>query len=219
MSTTETPAGLFVTFEGLDGCGKSTQMRLLAQTLRGRGRRVIETAEPGGTAIGSQIRRILLDSAHTAMSSRAELLLYFAARAQNIQEIVEPALAEGTLVFSDRWTDSTYAYQGFGRGLGPEVVLQLDHIACRGRRPDLTYWIDIDPEVSLERARRRNLEEATTQNRFEEESRRFFQRVQEGYSDLVRREPARVRRIDGAGSIGEVAARVLADFDARAERR
>jgi dTMP kinase len=187
-------------------------MRLLAETLRAGGERVIETAEPGGTAIGSQIRRILLDSAHHHMSSRAELLLYFAARAQNIKEIVEPALANGTLVFSDRWTDSTFAYQGFGRDLGVDVVLHLDNIACRGRRPDLTFWIDIDPDVSLERARKRNEAEDTGQNRFEEESRRFFHRVQAGYQELVRREPARVRRIDGAGSIEEVSARVLTEF-------
>ena len=210
---TERRRGLFVTFEGLDGCGKTTQMKRLAEVLRARGETVIETAEPGGTPVGQGIRRILLDPAHHNMSSRAELLLYFAARAQNIEEIVEPALARGTLVFSDRWTDSTFAYQGFGRDLGTEVVDQLDTIACRGRRPDLTFWVDIDPETSLSRARRRNVEDAVTGTRFEEESRAFFARVHQGYQELVHREPGRVRRIDGLGGIDEVFARVLPVFD------
>ena len=210
---TERRRGLFVTFEGLDGCGKTTQMKRLAESLRGRGEKVIETVEPGGTPVGQGIRKILLDPAHHNMSSRAELLLYFAARAQNIEEIVEPALAAGTLVFSDRWTDSTFAYQGFGRDLGTEVVDQLDAIACQGRRPDLTFWVDIDPETSLSRARRRNVDDSVTGTRFEEESRAFFARVHKGYEELVQREPARVRRIDGIGSVDEVFARVLTVFD------
>jgi dTMP kinase len=129
-----TERGLFVTFEGVDGSGKSTQLRRLAAALRARGERVVETVEPGGTAVGAQIRSILLDPANAMLGARAELLLYFAARAQNVDEILEPAIARGDIVLSDRWTDSTLAYQGWGRGLGEEVVEALDRIACRGRQ-------------------------------------------------------------------------------------
>src|SRR5262245_26548576 len=151
MSTT-TRRGLFLTFEGLDGSGKTTQMRLLAARLREAGETVIETVEPGGTAIGGAIRRILLDPANDHLSSTAEMLLYFAARAQNVDEILTPATARGEIVISDRWTDSTWAYQAFGRGLGVDVVRHLDRIACRGRKPDITFLIDIDLETGLRRA-------------------------------------------------------------------
>jgi len=208
-----TKRGLFVTFEGLDGCGKTTQMRLLGDRLRERGLNVIEAVEPGGTVIGQGIRRILLDPAHHGMDPITEMLLYFAARAQNVTEIVEPALAAGSIVLSDRWTDSTFAYQGFGRQLGGEIVDQLDAIACRGRKPDITFFIEIDLDASLSRARRRNVEDANTATRMDDQSRAFFARVQQGYEALVAREPRRVFRIDGRGTPEEVAARVAAVFD------
>ena len=135
---------LFLTFEGMDGSGKTTQMRLLAERLRARGREVLETAEPGGTRIGIEIRRILLDAANQELAPTAEMLLYFACRAQNVDEWIVPALAAGKMVLSDRFTDSTLVYQGCGRGLGAETVLTLDRIACRGLAPDLTLLIDID---------------------------------------------------------------------------
>ena len=207
------PRGLFVTFEGLDGCGKTTQMRLLGDRLRGRGLNVIEAVEPGGTVIGQGIRRILLDPVHHGMDPITEMLLYFAARAQNVSEVVEPALAAGSIVLSDRWTDSTYAYQGFGRQLGGEIVDQLDAIACRGRKPDITFFIDIDLDASLARARRRNVEDANTATRMDDQSRAFFARVRQGYEALVVREPWRVHRLDGRGTPEEVAARVAAVFD------
>jgi dTMP kinase len=211
MSTTK--RGLFVTFEGLDGCGKTTQMKMLAERLRAKGETVIETVEPGGTAIGQGIRRILLDPANHNMGREAEMLLYFAARAQNIHELVEPALAAGSIVLSDRWTDSTFAYQGFGRSLGTEVVDQLDTIASRGRKPDLTIWVDIDLETSLRRAKRRNVKDANAETRMDDQGRAFFARVLEGYKALALREPGRVKRVDGQGTIEDVGARVAAVFD------
>jgi dTMP kinase len=152
---------LFLTFEGMDGSGKTTQMRLLAERLRARGREVLETAEPGGTRIGIEIRRILLDAANQELGPTAEMLLYFACRAQNVDEWIMPALAAGKIVLSDRFTDSTLVYQGCGRGLGAETVMTLDRIACRGLVPDLTLLIDIDAETSLARAHARNASSRT----------------------------------------------------------
>lgn len=216
MSTTSR-RGLFLTFEGLDGCGKSTQMGRLAQRLRALGETVIETAEPGGTRIGSAIRRILLDPDNHAMGATAEMLLYFAARAQNIDEVIEPGLARGAIVISDRWTDSTWAYQGYGRGLGTDVVHALDGIACRGRRPDLTFLIEIAVDAGLERARARNRENSASgvsrDTRMDEQSRPFYQRVQEGYRKLAATEPERIAVIDGRGSVEEVEARVVEAYE------
>jgi dTMP kinase len=205
--------GRFVTFEGLDGSGKTTQMRLLAAHLREHGAEVIETVEPGGTAIGQAIRRILLDPAHDHLGPVAEMLLYFAARAQNVHEVLEPALARGVTVFSDRWTDSTFAYQGYGRQLGERIVADLDGIACRGRKPDLTLWIDVELEISLRRARSRNVEEATEGTRMDEQSRVFYERVLEGYRVLAQREPRRFVRVDGNGTLEQVAERVRAAYE------
>src|SRR5580704_13067802 len=148
--------GLFITFEGMDGSGKTTQMHLLAARLRGLGRTVLETAEPGGTPIGTKIRRILLDSANQELSPAAELLLYFASRAQNVDEWIAPALQRGEVVLADRFTDSSLVYQGYGRGLGAENVLALDRIACRGLKPNVTILVDIDAGTSLARAHARN---------------------------------------------------------------
>jgi dTMP kinase len=207
-----TERGLFITFEGVDGCGKSTQMRRLAAALRAHGHTVVETIEPGGTAIGAQIRAILLDPANAALGPRAELLLYFAARAQNVDEILEPAIARGAIVLSDRWTDSTLTYQGWGRGLGEDVVQDLDEIACRGRKPGLTIWVDVGVDTALARAGARNEAEANTATRMDSQQREFYLRVIEGYRALAAREPQRVRRIDGAGSEDEVFQRVWTVF-------
>src|SRR3954463_2406207 len=156
MSTTSAPRGTFITFEGSDGCGKTTQMHRLAERLRTSGHEGVETAEPGGTAIGRQIRAILLDSANQELSATAELLLYFASRAQNVDECIRPALARGAIVLSDRFTDSTIAYQGAARDLGRAVVMTVHRIACREVNPDLPITIDIDLETSLQRAYARN---------------------------------------------------------------
>jgi dTMP kinase len=189
--------GLFITFEGMDGSGKSTQMRRLAERLRACGQVVLESAEPGGTRIGTQIRRILLDSANQELRPTAEMLLYFACRAQNVDETILPALAEGRVVLSDRFTDSTLAYQGCGRGLGAQTVLALDRIACRGLVPDLTLLIDIDAETSLARAHARNASAPLGETRMDEQSLDFHRKVYEAYHALAAREPQRFRVIDG----------------------
>jgi len=204
--------GLFITFEGMDGCGKTTQMQLLAERLRREGYPLLVTAEPGGTPIGLQIRRILLDTANQELTGRTELLLYFACRAQNVEQWILPALAEGRIVLSDRFTDSTMAYQGFARGLGEDAVATLDRIACQGLRPDLTLLLDIDLETSLARARTRNqlASQATMhiETRMEEQAAEFYQRARDGYFRIAAREPERFSIIDGRREAGEVAAAV-----------
>jgi len=200
--------GRFVTFEGIDGSGKTTQLRSLGQELRDQGKDVIETVEPGGTAIGRQIRTILLDPANSQMEARTELLLYFASRAQNVDEIVRPALEAGRIVLCDRFTDSTLVYQGCGRGLDTDVVRELDRIACRGLRPDLTFLIDIDVATSIARAKRRNARLGDHESRIDEESVAFHERVRHGYLALARSEPDRIVVVDGRGSISDVAAQI-----------
>jgi dTMP kinase len=200
--------GRFITFEGMDGCGKTTQLRLLAKHLRERGESVVETVEPGGTEIGQQIRRILLDPANTAIHPRTELLLYFGSRAQNVEQVIRPALSEGRLVLCDRFTDSTLVYQGCGRGLDSQIVLDLDRIACQGLKPDLTVLIDVDLETSLNRARRRNQRTDSSESRIDEEENAFHERVRRGYLALAAQERDRFVVIDGRGEIGEIAAAV-----------
>jgi len=196
--------GLFITFEGLDGSGKTTQMRRLAKRLRARGHVVLETVEPGGTEIGGKIRQVLLDAANQELSPIAELLLYFASRAQNVDERIGPALRRGEIVLADRFTDSTLVYQGCGRGLGAETVLALDRIACRGLKPDLTLLVDIDVETSLARARARNAAQPAGETRMDEQSLEFHRKVYEAYQALAAGEPERIRRIDGRAAIEEI---------------
>src|SRR5260370_4223733 len=201
--------GLFITFEGPEGSGKSTQARLLAERLRRDGYPVLETVEPGGTPISQQIRRILLDPANGELRPIPELLLMFAARAQNVEQSVLPALAEGKVVVSDRFTDSSIAYQGAGHGLGWETVLEVDRIACHGLVPDLTLCIDIDTETGLARARSRNRRNADqSEARIDEQSIEFHHKVRAAYHELARREPQRFRLIDGHDSQGTIAEKV-----------
>jgi dTMP kinase len=199
-----TSQGLFITFEGMDGSGKTTQMHRLAARLRGLGRTVLETAEPGGTPIGTKIRRILLDSANQELCPAAELLLYFASRAQNVDEWIAPALQRGEVVLADRFTDSSLVYQGYGRGLGAENVLALDRIACRGLRPTVTILVDIDAQISLARAHARNAAEPHCETRMDEQSIEFHQRVYEAYHALAEREPERIKVVDGRASFDEI---------------
>jgi dTMP kinase len=199
---------LFLTFEGMDGSGKTTQMRLLAERLRAHGREVLETAEPGGTRIGIEIRRILLDAANQELRPTAEMLLYFACRAQNVDEWIMPALAAGKIVLSDRFTDSTLVYQGCGRGLGADAVMALDRIACRGLVPDLTLLIDIDAETSLARAHARNASEPHGETRMDEQSLEFHRQVYQAYHALAAREPERFRVIDGRAGVEPIAAEI-----------
>lgn len=189
--------GVFITFEGMDGSGKTTQMHRLAARLRSLGHAVLETAEPGGTAIGAKIRRILLDSANQELSPPAELLLYFASRAQNVDELIRPALARGEVVLSDRFTDSSLVYQGYGRGLGADAVMALDRIACRGLKPRVTILVEIDAETSLARARARNAAEPHCETRMDDQSLEFHRVVYQAYRALAESEPERVKPVDG----------------------
>jgi dTMP kinase len=208
--------GKFITFEGLDGTGKSTQMRKLAAALRASGCKVVETREPGGTVTGEKIRRVLLDSATEGLSPLAEMALMFASRAQHIAEVIQPALDHGQIVLCDRFTDSTEAYQGSGRKLGSGAVLELHRVLCGDLQPDLTILLDSDPAMSVGRARRRNKRASphtgkhhADENRFEQQSRAFFSRVHEGYLKIVAREPQRVVAVDASGSPGQTHRRVV----------
>jgi len=203
-----TARGRFITFEGPEGSGKSTQLRLLGERLRSAGRDVLETQEPGGTAIGVQIRHVLLDAKNRELCPTAELLLMFASRAQNVDQAILPALSAGRTVLSDRFTDSTLVYQGVGRGLGAEVVYELDRIACRGLVPDITLMIDIDAETGLDRAHRRSLRTEDPETRMEDQDVAFHRRVREAYRQLAADESARVRLIDGSQSREAVAEQV-----------
>ena len=194
--------GKFVTFEGLDGCGKSTQLERLAQVLRGEGLEVLTVREPGTTVIGEQIRGIILNSRTQGLAPTAELALMFAARGQLLQEIVRPALEAGKWVLSDRYTDSSEAYQGGGRELGTDAVLAMHRVVCGGLNPEMTVLMDSEVSASVARARRRNVTktaeagEQADENRFERESYKFFERVHEAYLAIARREPARVFMVD-----------------------
>jgi dTMP kinase len=202
--------GRFITFEGLDGCGKSTQLAKLATVLRAQGLPVVVTREPGGTPTGEKVRHLLLDSNTSSLAPLAELAFMFAARAQHIGEVIQPALAEGRVVLCDRFTDSTEAYQGGGRKLGSESVLALHRILCGNMRPELTILMDSDVAMSVDRARRRNKTQAgknsrakSDENRFEQESRAFFGRVRNAYLAIAAREPERMVVVDARGTPDE----------------
>ncbi len=189
--------GLFITFEGPEGSGKSTQLKLLAERLRTEGHEVLETAEPGGTPIGSQIRRVVLDSKNRDLSPTTELLLMFASRAQNVDQYIVPALSKGAIVLCDRFTDSSLVYQGIARGLGADTVYDIDRIACRGLIPNLTLVIDIDTETGLARAKQRSDQNEDIETRLEEEQLVFHRKVRDAYHQLANDEPRRVKLIDG----------------------
>lgn len=196
---------MFITFEGPDGSGKTTQIRLLAEWLREQGREVVLTREPGGTEIGDQIRAVLHETSNTAMGARAEILLYSADRAQHVAQLIQPALAAGRVVISDRYADSTLAYQGYGRGLDLGVLRTIITFATGGLAPDLTVYLDVTPEEGLQRRRLGGDE----WNRLDAEALEFHQRVRDGYLKLVEQEPERWVVIDGARSVEEVEAEIL----------
>jgi dTMP kinase len=211
-----TARGRFITFEGLDGCGKSTQLAKLAAVLTAQGLSVVVTREPGGTPTGEKVRQLLLDSKTSSLTPLAELALMFAARAQHIAEVIQPALAEGKIVLCDRFTDSTEAYQGGGRKLGSDAVLAMHRILCGGMQPELTILMDSDVAKSVDRARRRNRTHSVKsgrkggdENRFEQESRAFFGRVRSAYLVIAEREPQRMVVVDARGTPNETHRQIL----------
>ena len=200
--------GWFISFEGIDGSGKTTQLKRLANKLKAQGHTVVVAQEPGGTRVGREIRRLLLDTANTDLGAIPELLLYFAARAQNIEQVILPALEAGSLVLCDRFTDATVAYQAYGRELGVEIVRRIEQVACQGLKPDLTILLDIDPETGLRRALDRNRKQIHDESRMERQNLAFYRRVQQGYRELSLAEPERIRQIDGRGPVDQVGAAV-----------
>ena len=213
ISSVTSRRGTFITFEGLDGCGKSTQLERLSEKLREERLSITVTREPGGTATGEKIRQLLLDSRTAGLDSRAELALMFASRAQHLAEAILPALAKGDVVLCDRFTDSSEAYQGGGRKLGSEVVLQLHHALCQDMKPDLTILMDSDVAASVERARRRNQARTSAhdndESRFERENRAFFTRVRSTYLEIAKREPERVMVVDARGTPEQTHAAIM----------
>ena len=212
------PRGLLITFEGLDGVGKTTQIKLLAAWLAQRGLAVILTRQPGGTATGDRIRALVLDSRSAGLAPMTEMALMFADRAQAIAEVIEPALAAGQIVLCDRFTDSTEAYQGGGRELGSEPVLALHRLVCGNLQPDLTLLLlpplEIALEKNLARARKRNQRQAarggSDEGRFEAEQHDFHRRVWEKYREIAAREPQRIVVIAAEQSIEQVHQQVVA---------
>ena len=209
------PRGRFITFEGLDGTGKSTQLEKLASVLRRRGVEVITTREPGGTEIGERVRAIILDSRTRELSARAELALMFASRAQHVEELIKPALERGNWVLCDRFTDSSEAYQGGGRQLGSDTILRMHRVVCGDFWPDLTILMDSDVEKSVTRARRRNTSSSgVDENRFETEDRQFFDRVHDAFLAIARREQ-RVAKVDARRAISVVHREIVAIVERR----
>lgn len=213
--------GFFLTFEGLDGSGKTTQLRLLEAYLRAEGQSVVMLRQPGGTLLGDRLRALLLDSGADApqtggpITPLAELALMFADRAQSIAEVIRPALDAGSIVLCDRYTDSSEAYQGFGRQLGSAPILALHQALCHNLQPDLTLLLMPDLQASLTRARSRNARPGLDENRFESEPDAFYQRVAAGYEAIALREPTRVHVLRSSASISEIAAEIAAFVTAR----
>jgi dTMP kinase len=197
---------MFITFEGIDGSGKSTQIEMLAAYLRERGRPVVVTREPGDGSLGRELRPILLDLKNSGLCDHAELFLYLADRAQHVHEVVAPALREGKIVLCDRFVDSTVAYQGYGRGLDPAMLRGQNELAVAGVTPALTLVLDLAPEVGLSRARARNLGAGadTSEGRFEALALDFHNRVRRGYLELAAADPGRIRVIDAARQSKEI---------------
>ena len=202
--------GTFVTFEGPDGSGKTTQIQNAAATLRRRGYPVVTTREPGGTEIGNAIRALLLDHKHVAMSSRGEALLFSAARAQLVDEVIRPALSRGEILFCDRYADSTLAYQGYGRSQDLGELRRLTRFATGGLTPDLTIYLDLDPAIGLSR---KQADCDDDWNRLDAETLSFHQRVRRGYLQLAAEEPNRWLVIDATQSINRIQYTILERLD------
>jgi dTMP kinase len=213
-------SGFFMTFEGIEGCGKSTHVTLLSQALQAQGHRVVATREPGGTSIGQTLRQILLHSSATPLAKGTELLLMLADRAQHVQDVIQPGLHDGKVVISDRFVDSTVAYQGYGRGIEHDLLSRLNSFACDGYLPALTILLDLPVAEGLRRAgKRRGATEAV--DHFEAESVAFHERVRAGFLSVARAEPHRVYVIDSRRPVEEIHQEIVAVVQARltAERK
>jgi dTMP kinase len=201
--------GKLITFEGIDGCGKTTQLRMLERILTSRSIPFVSTREPGGTELGKMIRAALLNVSRHSVDPLAELLLYAADRAQHVREFIVPHLERGALVLSDRFYDATTAYQGYGRGFDLALIKQLNELATGGLKPDLTLFFDIDVATGLERIHRRGGDAAgsaveTEADRLDREPQEFHERVRQGYLEMIQQEPNRFRVIPASGSIEAV---------------
>ena len=212
---------MFISFEGIEGSGKSTAQRLLAEHLQGLGYDPLLTREPGGCALGRSLRPILLDARTRGLSSRAELYLFLADRAQHVAEVIRPALEAGQTVLCDRYADSTLAYQGYGRGLDPEHLRRINDMATGGLMPDLTLLLDLPVHCGLERAGLRNREEGTvlSEGRFDAESLEFHERVRQGYRSLAAEEPERFAIIDATQPPEDVVLQCLSAVEASLRQR
>jgi dTMP kinase len=197
-------AGRFITFEGGEGCGKSTQIRLLADRLRAAGKEVLLTREPGGTALAERIRSLVREESDDPPNSRAETLLFIASRAQVVENVIRPALASGTWVLCDRFADSTFAYQGYGRGLDLDELKRINSFATGGLEPDMTILLNVSPEVSAKRMRAREAATNTDADRMEKAGDSFHSRLRQGFLELAAAEPDRFAVIQADGSVEEV---------------
>ena len=197
-------AGSFITFEGGEGCGKSTQIRLLADRLRAAGKEVLLTREPGGTALAEKIRSLVREESDDPPNSRAETLLFIASRAQVVENVIRPALASGTWVLCDRFADSTFAYQGYGRGLDLDELKRINSFATGGLEPDMTILLNVSPEVSAKRMRAREAATNTDADRMEKAGDGFHTRLRQGFLELAAAEPERFAVIQADGSVEEV---------------
>ena len=202
--------GRFITFEGGEGCGKSTQVKRLKEALEREGLEVLVTREPGGTWLGEQIRSLLKDQDTDAPCARAELLLFLASRAQVVANVIKPALARGEWVICDRFADSTFAYQGYGRGIAVDLLRHFNDFATEGLVPDLTVLLDVPPEVSRARLAAREAATATAADRIEQAGAEFHARLRAGFLELAKAEPARFAVIDASRPLAEVSRQVLA---------
>lgn len=203
----------FITFEGIEGSGKTTQIQMLSNHFEESGIDHLLTREPGGTPIGDQIRKLVLNPGNAAMTPTCELLLYAAARAQHIEQVISPALLAGRLVLCDRFKDATMAYQGFGRGIRLDLVDALHGLETLSIQPDLTFLFDIEAGVALLRARTRDHTKSRDETRFEQEALEFHERVRSGYLEMARQEPGRFVVVDARGTVEEVHHRVVEAMD------
>lgn len=200
--------GLFITIEGMDGSGKTTQINVIKEYMSQKGYNVVLTREPGGTEISEKIRDLILDSANTKMSEVAEMLLYAAARAQVVAQLIRPAIEAGNIVICDRFVDSSYAYQGFGRGIDFDTIADVNRAAVDGMMPDITFFIDISPEIALKRRMA-----STGADRIEKEHMEFHMKVYSGYKRLAALYPERIKTIDGNRGVEEIAEDILKWLD------